>query len=672
MPFKDKRAKRRKYYLENLSTILHNRKRNYRKNRDREQVSNCTYRKARHTANPVRARAGCRRCTQHFYHSNVQRARAISRRSSKAFYAKYKEQSQAASRSSSKRNYKRKVVTKCITAKRLYAAKVSDKSKATKAYYVKNRKTLCALRRDKYALAEPLHAKREAIRKVIQTSIFHNKEARAELLKAYKSKHPTLAQSISCKVLKTAVCRIAASKLLGKVFQVRRKQVGNLLATCRSINRMRIVNQADFGDGLHSKASEPVFYDSAYRVWPTDNPLPINEFGECVVAEQVIVVKKAKDGDIPITKYKCGARCKPLTEDEVDSIVALKNVFDNPINDVVRGLSDCDQVCPNMHHYHMFGPEGSTKSEQKLGHSLPCYNDTCCYTKLRILRCGAVHYPVLLRLLKYVYGALSDYSKVKVIDTALGTGDCSEILNLTRTVQYCDLLNDDTEAGYEQGQSDILRIVSKLRQPNLESQMMIEHAGTIDMLEKLTEDFAEHVCVSCERFFQWKNVSRIELSEYEIDSAVWLRLLAYVICTNPEANSEQLYICNYCKPRIRSNELPCRCVLNGLQTVPVPAELTKLDALSTQLIQRAKCYQTIVRLGTYIGKLPIYNSLKACKGTMFFLPLPMNRTLETLEQVQSAKTTLPDPELFIIVNGTPTKNKVVWRTLVDVNKVKKQ
>ena len=54
---------------------------------------------------------------------------------------------------------------------------------------------------------------------------------------------------------------------------------------------------------------------------------------------------------------------------------------------------------------------------------------------------------------------------------------------------------------------------------------------------------------------------------------------------------------------------------------------------------------------------------------MFFLPSPMNRILETLEQVQSAKTTLPDPELFINVNGTPTKNKVVWRTLVDVNKV---
>ena len=31
---------------------------------------------------------------------------------------------------------------------------------------------------------------------------------------------------------------------------------------------------------------------------------------------------------------------------------------------------------------------------------------------------------------------------------------------------------------------------------------------------------------------------------------------------------------------------------------------------------------------------------------------------------------MPDPQLFIIVNGVPTKNKIVWQTLVDVNAIK--
>ena len=57
-------------------------------------------------------------------------------------------------------------------------------------------------------------------------------------------------------------------------------------------------------------------------------------------------------------------------------------------------------------------------------------------------------------------------------------------------------------------------------------------------------------------------------------------------------------MCNYCK-------LPPWCALNGLHTVPIPSELSKLDLLSAQIIQRAKSDQTIVRLGTYTAKVPI-------------------------------------------------------------------
>ena len=61
---------------------------------------------------------------------------------------------------------------------------------------------------------------------------------------------------------------------------------------------------------------------------------------------------------------------------------------------------------------------------------------------------------------------------------------------------------------------------------------------------------------------------------------------------------------------------------------------------------------------------------------MFFLPLPLSKTLETLDKVKhssdssASSSDLPNPELYIIVNGKPTKSKVVWRTLVDVNLVK--
>ena len=105
--------------------------------------------------------------------------------------------------------------------------------------------------------------------------------------------------------------------------------------------------------------------------------------------------------------------------------------------------------------------------------------------------------------------------------------------------------------------------------------------------------------------------------------------------------------------------MPDRCVLNGLEVQPVPQGLQKLHPLSKQLIQREKAFQAVISPGTYTGKVPSYNSLKACKGTMFFLPLPLEKTVQTLEAVENkvvgASARLPDPEVYMIVNSKPSE-----------------
>ena len=56
---------------------------------------------------------------------------------------------------------------------------------------------------------------------------------------------------------------------------------------------------------------------------------------------------------------------------------------------------------------------------------------------------------------------------------------------------------------------------------------------------------------------------------------------------------------------------------------------------------------------------------------MFFLPLPLDKTMSTLGNAQNFRPkSLPDPELYVIVNGQPTKNKTIWHSLVDVNSIK--
>ena len=130
---------------------------------------------------------------------------------------------------------------------------------------------------------------------------------------------------------------------------------------------------------------------------------------------------------------------------------------------------------------------------------------------------------------------------------------------------------------------------------------------------------------------------------------------------------------------MNANNIPARCVtvLNGLYTEPLPEELSNLNTLESQFIQRAKCFQTIVRLGTYTGKVPVYNSMKAIKGNIFFLPLPLQNTLDQLDEVgfgsdrlHEITTILPDPELYNIVDSHPTKDKIVWQALVNIDRVK--
>ena len=56
---------------------------------------------------------------------------------------------------------------------------------------------------------------------------------------------------------------------------------------------------------------------------------------------------------------------------------------------------------------------------------------------------------------------------------------------------------------------------------------------------------------------------------------------------------------------------------------------------------------------------------------MFFVPLPLDRTLQTIEDVESnASVGLPDPEIYVLVSGKPSKNKLLWQSLVNVGHVR--
>ena len=166
---------------------------------------------------------------------------------------------------------------------------------------------------------------------------------------------------------------------------------------------------------------------------------------------------------------------------------------------------------------------------------------------------------------------------VQKIDRALCSGDFHTLMEITKISDFKTLLSNEIDTSYEQCTE---AADSVLTHAGVENKLLIEHAQLITQFESEVDDYPEHVCCSCECLYQRKSVTKVKLSD-KLGNAVWPRLKEFILGQCPNTNEvATMYMCNYCKSSIKNNKLPPRCVLNGLEPVPIPVELAKLDALS--------------------------------------------------------------------------------------------
>ena len=147
-------------------------------------------------------------------------------------------------------------------------------------------KGICASRRNRYALAEPKGSVVEVHVKRIQHQLLANAGAKLELVEAFKKQSKTVAKRLHKSMVKT-VCVIAAKRLCNKALQLRKEHTGTLLKTTRAVQNLKIKGRDDFGEGCHTTASEPYYYDSAYHPVKRPSAIPIRENGMCVVANEI-------------------------------------------------------------------------------------------------------------------------------------------------------------------------------------------------------------------------------------------------------------------------------------------------------------------------------------------------------------------------------------------------
>ena len=588
-----------------------------------------------------------------------------------------------------------------------------NKRRLNKEYYERNYGQILYRLRSNYSLPAPnSEAKEYYFTKIIE-ALYYSPEIVDDLLPS--SMKVVDFENISY----DSKCNAASSILLESVLKNRSHEVGVLIRAANSIRKLKLNSFNDFGEQCHTKNSEPYFYESAYLYDNSDSQLdspiaiPVDTNGICYVARIVDDVScidkieecnddsESEDDNFdnnnrmytnkrkPTLKWHCTDRCKPLLESDVSSIIEVRRYFDEPIKELRKHLHTRDN-CPNNHYMtrsvhveeidqvHEYDCDNANVTVivkqdengvekyfkyseivcERIGHPIVCSsNDTECKSMLRILRNASVHYLLLRRLLKHFYVARNAHLTIDIIDSSLADGDIAQLVKL-KISEADETEFDNVYNAINDGEED-----DPFRIPNLDTVLYFQYSDAIDEFKRALSDQAVNACCSCERLLRKKSVTEAK----NLDSDVWNNLLDYIRENNPVALNKVKYIC---KPIVRKNEVPARCVLNGLKCEPLPKELDNLDPLSCQLIQRAKCFQTIVRLGTHTLKVPTYNSLKALKGAMFYLPLPLEKTMETLNEVGIDSNHLPDPELHIIINGQPTKSNNVWRSLVDVNKIK--
>ncbi|KYM96060.1 hypothetical protein ALC62_13287 [Cyphomyrmex costatus] len=291
-----------------------------------------------------------------------------------------------------------------------------------------------------------------------------------------------------------------------------------------------------------------------------------------------------------------------------------------------------------------------TNSNTKLGHTHCCYIDiTLCKAMSLPINLLSPHFPKVRYVKRLIYQITNLYQQMLKLEKALCSADL-------------DTLNEITTLAEEKAKR-IYR--HKQTHTNLsEKEIFSAFNNAFKAYTKRTMDTPRCVCVSCERLCYKRNMSQFNKFKVQMDGSPFLKdLMAYI----EKHNIKPEYVCDYCQRKFRGGDLPAYSVLNNLIVHNVHDEIASLKQYELILIQRAKAFQTIVKMGTVINKkIPQKHMIQKVKGRTFHLPLPQEETWNKL-----CKNTDPinKNHEIIVVRGVPTKNKNIWEDLVDKRKV---
>ncbi|KAL7291617.1 hypothetical protein TKK_0014655 [Trichogramma kaykai] len=309
------------------------------------------------------------------------------------------------------------------------------------------------------------------------------------------------------------------------------------------------------GLSKHTIATEPYFIDASYHCMKPDFTSRFLPYNDDNVSNN-------------ITEWRCTEYCKI---NDIDILNELQEYYCDIVN--------C--TCIKLHEFlrKSFQCSSSGRNINKKGHPISCFvNPLQCRSQFLKLMVLAPHFPQIRSIRGSLYTMMNLSQIVEKIDGALNTGNIELISSLIKKYSENIKLLPANE-------SDICLNENEIRE---------KFAKTIKLFMKNSDNLPLIPCISCERLCYRTYVTNVDKPEIEND--IWNTLILHYAFTG------ESYVCHNCLKYFKTNKIPPASVLNNLRTITAPRLLRDLNSYEKILLQRAKPFQTILKMGTVMNR----------------------------------------------------------------------
>lgn len=150
-------------------------------------------------------------------------------------------------------------------SKSAYKANLYKAREASKKYYVEKKAKICKSRRDRYVMHSPKDSLIKQYVNGLTRRFLSNPEIKLFLTMQFNRQMQVYAKALSSSHKAKMAYQIAAKKLVYETLALCKTNAGLFKKYVRFVNAQTITKREDFGKTSHSVASEPFYYETAYK-----------------------------------------------------------------------------------------------------------------------------------------------------------------------------------------------------------------------------------------------------------------------------------------------------------------------------------------------------------------------------------------------------------------------